>query len=272
MVVTRKLVESVSLGSVPVGDEVSPDCVLIELAVVIPVHNESENIIPLAEEVGRALTGHVNYELIFVNDGSTDDSLQMMREARIRHGGELRIIDLPEKRGQSTAVWNGVLAAYAPVIGILDGDGQNDPADLLRLYEKLVVESDFNRLSMVSGYRANRKDTWLKKRSSKVANAFRSWILKDNARDTGSGIKVFDRQAFLGLPHFDHMHRFLPALFQGHGHRIVEEPVNHRPRQHGHSKYGIHNRLWVGLVDLFAVKWLLSREISTKGVREERGK
>ena len=241
----------------------------VDFSVVIPIYNEFENIRPLANEVNAALSGNVAYELIFVNDCSTDGSIQEILNVISDTEECLRVISLPENRGQSTAVWNGVLAARAPVVGMLDGDGQNDPADLLKLYEKLIIQSDFNSLSMVSGCRVKRKDTWLKKLSSRIANSFRGWILKDNAKDTGSGIKVFDRSAFLTLPHFDHMHRFLPALFQGHGYKVVEEPVNHRPRLHGYSKYGLHDRLWVGLVDLFAVKWLLSREISIVGVREE---
>jgi dolichol-phosphate mannosyltransferase len=192
-----------------------------------------------------------------------------MEDVQSENNGCIRIVNLPCNQGQSAAVWNGVLLAHAPIIGLVDGDGQNDPADLLRLYEKLVIESDFSRLSMVSGFRSKRKDTLLKRFSSRTANSFRRWVLQDQAIDTGCGIKVFDRTAFLGLPRFDHMHRFLPALFRSAGYRFVEEPVNHRPRLHGYSKYGLHNRLWVGIVDLFAVKWLLNRKISSAGVREE---
>jgi dolichol-phosphate mannosyltransferase len=230
----------------------------MELSIVIPVFNEAENIEMLAGEIREALDGKFEYEVLFVDDASGDETpriLQRLREEypRFRNLRHLR------NSGQSTAVWNGVKAARAPWVATLDGDGQNDPADIPKLMEELSSNGDTENLWMVAGHRQKRRDNWLKRFSSKVANRVRTWLLSDATPDTGCGLKLFSRKAFLELPYFDHMHRFLPALIQRHGGSTRSVVVNHRPRQRGVSKYGLHNRLWVGIVDLFGVRWLQRR-------------
>ena len=150
------------------------------------------------------------------------------------------------------------MAARAPIVGTLDGDGQNDPADLRKFLEARHDPVNAGAL-LIMGNRVTRRDTWLRRLSSRIANGVRGGLLGDGTPDTGCGIKIFDRDTFLSLPAFDHMHRFLPALFQRAGSRVVSIPVNHRPRMRGRSKYGVHNRLWVGIVDLFGVMWLKAR-------------
>jgi dolichol-phosphate mannosyltransferase len=163
-----------------------------------------------------------------------------------------------------------VLQARAPLIATLDGDGQNDPADIPRLLEIWRREEGKGggAVACIAGWRADRKDDALKRMSSKVANAVRSRLLRDSTPDTGCGLKLFSRDIFLRLPYFDHMHRFLPALFMRAGFRVISEPVNHRPRERGVSKYGFHNRLWVGLVDIVGVIWLLNRARNPEIVKE----
>jgi dolichol-phosphate mannosyltransferase len=231
----------------------------MDISVVIPAKNEAENVEPLINEIRAALDGRVDYELIYVDDGSTDDTAARLLAIREQGYGRLRILRHPQSCGQSTAIHTGVAAARAPWIVTLDADGQNDPADVPKLLEALRAEPRDARLQLVSGYRRRRNDNWLKRISSRIANAVRGWLLKDGTPDTGCGLKLFSRDAFLTLPYFDHMHRFLPALFQRHGSRIRIVEVNHRPRTRGVSKYGVHNRLWVGLVDLVGVMWLQSR-------------
>jgi dolichol-phosphate mannosyltransferase len=162
------------------------------------------------------------------------------------------------RSGQSAAVATGVRAARAPLIATLDGDGQNDPADIPRLLEALKGSTS-GRLRLVMGNRTTRRDSWLRRLSSRVANGVRSRLLHDGTPDTGCGLKVFDRAVFLDMPRFDHMHRFMPALFRREGYEVISVPVNHRQRTRGTSKYGLHNRLWVGIVDLAGVSWLLRR-------------
>jgi dolichol-phosphate mannosyltransferase len=161
-----------------------------------------------------------------------------------------------QRSGQSAAVWTGVKAARAEWIATLDGDGQNDPADIPLLMRALEGNAD---LKLIMGNRKTRKDTWLRRLSSRVANGVRSRMLRDGTPDTGCGVKVFHRATFLELPRFNHMHRFLPALFQRAGAGVISVPVRHRARTRGISKYGLHNRLWVGIVDLFGVRWLIVR-------------
>ncbi len=229
-----------------------------ELSVVIPVHNEAGNIDALASEIRTVLDGWLDYEIIYVNDGSDDTTLQHLSLLRSEFP-RLRILCHQKSCGQSTAVLTGVRAARAPWIVTLDGDGQNDPADIPVL---LAARGDLhapNGPQLVCGYRRTRNDTWLKRFSSRVANRVRAGLLKDSTPDTGFGLKLFNRAAFLALPHFDHMHRFLPALILRNGGRIVNVDVNHRPRGHGKSNYGLHNRLWVGIVDMLGVMWLQRR-------------
>jgi dolichol-phosphate mannosyltransferase len=227
------------------------------LSVVVPVYNEAGNIAPLAAEVAEALAGQQEYELIFVDDGSSDATADQIR-AVMENDPHVRVATHAVNRGQSAGVRTGVLAARSPVIAVLDGDGQNDPHDFPMLLEMLESEEG---LGLVIGQRTKRKDSWLRILSSRVANAVRSSLLGDGVSDTGCGIKVFYRDQFLDLPAFNHMHRFLPALIRSGGSEVASVPVNHRPRNEGQSKYGVNNRLWVGIVDLLGVMWLQRRRI-----------
>jgi len=232
---------------------------------VIPVCNEAENVGPLAAEIHAALAAYRPAEIIFVDDGSTDDTVAKLVAARDGIP-DLRVIRHDRRAGQSTAVCTGVRSARAEWIATLDGDGQNDPADLPRLLEAHSGDPD---LRLIIGNRTTRRDTWLRRLSSRVANGVRGRMLRDGTPDTGCGIKVFHRETFLDLPRFDHMHRFLPALFQRTGAKVISVPVAHRPRTRGNSKYGLHNRLWVGIVDLFGVMWLIRRKTPRMNIREE---
>ena len=227
-----------------------------ELSVVVPAFNEEDNVAALATEIAAALRGRIAFEMVFVDDHSSDGTLAALRAA-CTDLPELRVLHHAARSGQSTAVRSGVKAARAPWIATLDGDGQNDPADI----PKLLAARDAAEASVkcFAGWRTTRRDDAIKRLSSKVANAVRSRILRDATPDTGCGLKLFERAAFLDLPAFDHMHRFLPALFQRDGWRVVSVPVNHRPRTRGVSKYGMWNRLWVGIVDLRGVGWLIRR-------------
>jgi dolichol-phosphate mannosyltransferase len=227
-----------------------------QLSVVVPVHNERDNIVPLIEEIAAALRGRLAFEIVYVDDASRDDSLAVLGAARTRFP-ELRVLRHLGQSGQSTAVRNGVKAARGAWIATLDGDGQNDPADIPKLLD--ARDAGEAAVRCYAGWRVDRRDDALKRVSSKVANAVRSRILRDATPDTGCGLKLFEREAFLELPYFDHMHRFLPALFQRAGWQVRSVPVNHRPRTRGESKYGMWNRLWVGIVDLRGVGWLIRR-------------
>jgi dolichol-phosphate mannosyltransferase len=233
----------------------SPD---LQVSVVIPVCNEQDNVLALAREIHSALAGGYRHETIFVDDGSTDGTAAAVRAARLEGMPQIRLIRHAVRSGQSAAVATGVRAARAPWIATLDGDGQNDPADIPKLLDR-ASEAGASRLRLVMGNRTTRRDTWLRRMSSRVANGVRGRLLRDGTPDTGCGIKVFDRAVFLDMPRFDHMHRFMPALFQREGYEVVSLPVNHRERTRGKSKYGLHNRLWVGIVDLFGVMWLIRR-------------
>ncbi len=227
------------------------------VSIVIPVYNEAGNVAPLAAEVRDALTGRVTYELIFVDDGSVDGTRKKLAQIA-RQDDAVTVVLHDGNRGQSAAVRTGVRAAQHRVIAVLDGDGQNDPRDIPKLIGQLAMVPS---LSMVIGERRNRKDSRLRRLSSRVANAVRSRLLGDGISDTGCGIKVFYREQYLDLPAFDHMHRFLPALMQRYGGGVCSVPVNHRPRLSGESKYGVGNRLWVGITDMLGVMWLQRRRI-----------
>ncbi len=229
------------------------------VAVVVPVRNEADNILPLVTEIAAALDGRRPFEMIFVDDGSDDATPARLSEAQERHP-ELRVLRHRVGCGQSQAVASGVKAARAALIATLDGDGQNDPADIPRLLDRLLAEppAERDRL-LVAGYRQKRQDNTLRRLSSKVANGVRARLLNDDTPDSGCGLKVLSREAFLDMPRFNHMHRFLPALMIRRGGRVVSMQVNHRPRQRGLSKYGLWNRLWVGIVDLLGVMWLQRR-------------
>jgi dolichol-phosphate mannosyltransferase len=225
----------------------------VQLSIVVPVRNEQDNVLPLIEEIHAALEGRADFEVVYVNDGSTDATPQRLAEAQARFP-RLRVLVHAASCGQSTAVRSGVRAARGEWIATLDGDGQNDPADIPKL---LAARAD--GLAMIAGYRKARRDTWIKRISSRIANGVRSRMLGDATPDTGCGLKLFRRATFLELPYFDHMHRFLPALVQRHGGRTVSVEVNHRPRARGVSNYGTLDRLWVGIVDIFGVMWLKRR-------------
>lgn len=227
------------------------------LSVVVPACNEAGNVEPLALEVAAALRGRIRFELIFVDDGSTDDTAEEARSTR-RQVPEVRVLRHSRRGGQSAALASGVHAARGEWVATLDGDGQNDPADIPSLLAARDRAADAAVL-LVVGNRVTRRDSRLKRVSSRVANAVRGRLLGDRTPDTGCGIKLMHRQTFLALPYFDHMHRFLPALYRRHGARVLSEPVNHRPRTRGTSKYGLHNRLRVGIVDMFGVLWLMAR-------------
>jgi dolichol-phosphate mannosyltransferase len=231
----------------------------VKISVVVPVHNEAENIVPLIEEIVNALSQAKAYEIIYIDDGSTDHTEAILKHA-LQQFKTLRVFHHQQGCGQSTAIQTGVKAAVHPWIATLDGDGQNDPADIPRLYEVLISKREtISNLSMVAGWRNKRYDSAWRLFSSKVANGVRSSLLGDNTPDTGCGLKIFSRDKFLELPYFDHMHRFLPALILRAGGHVISEPVNHRSRTKGHSKYGTLDRLWAGLIDLSGVIWLQRR-------------
>lgn len=231
----------------------------LPLSVVIPVCNEADNVLPLAREIAAALRPRTTIEILFVDDGSDDGTLAAMRAAR-EEIPEIRLLRHSRRSGQSAAVHTGVRRARGTWIATLDGDGQNDPADFPAMLDALdQAQAADPTVRLVMGNRVTRRDTWLRRMSSRVANGVRGWLLDDGTPDTGCGIKLMHRETFLELPYFDHMHRFLPALYQRQGASVISVPVNHRPRTRGTSKYGLHNRLWVGIVDMFGVMWLRSR-------------
>jgi dolichol-phosphate mannosyltransferase len=240
----------------------------LDVSVVVPVWNEEENVLPLAQEVHAALQGRYAFETIFVDDGSTDGTAEAVRAAGGQGMPEIRLLRHSVRSGQSAAVATGVREARAAWVATLDGDGQNDPADIPKLLMAARGAASA-RLRLVIGNRTTRRDTWLRRLSSRVANCVRGGLLKDGTPDTGCGIKVFDRAVFMDMPRFDHMHRFMPALFQREGFEVVSVPVNHRQRTRGESKYGLHDRLWVGIVDLFGVLWLIRRASPRVRMREE---
>jgi dolichol-phosphate mannosyltransferase len=234
------------------------------LSVVVPVHNESENVERLLEEIDDALTGVADFEVVFVDDASSDDTAARLQSLVARFP-RLRVLRHRARCGQSTALATGVRHARGALVATLDGDGQNDPADIPALLTAWSRESTRGPAPLLlAGWRATRRDTWVRRVSSQVANGVRSRLLGDATPDTGCGLKLFERDAFLALPFFDHMHRFLPALFIRQGGRVVSIPVRHRPRTGGVSHYGVWNRLWVGIVDLAGVAWLRRRMVRSE--------
>lgn len=242
-----------------------------ELSVVVPVHNEAGNIEPLVVEILQALRPTLPFEIVYVDDGSGDATAAELAALRAAHP-ELRVVRHRARCGQSAAMRTGIAAARAAWVVTLDGDGQNDPADIpAMLAERDRVDGGAGndgagkdataraRDVLVAGVRARRQDSAAKRYASRLANRIRRWMLKDVARDSGCGLKLFPRQAFLDLPFFDHMHRYLPALFMRSGVALREIAVNHRPRVEGSSHYGIIDRGLVGLVDLLGVAWLQRR-------------
>ena len=232
-----------------------------QLSVVVPVFNERDNVAPLVHEIVAALRGRApqdggDFEIVYVDDHSRDDTLEVLRQLKAEVP-ELRVVHHVTQSGQSTAVRNGVKAARGQWIATLDGDGQNDPADIPKLIaQRATAAAD---IKLFAGWRVNRQDSGSKRWASKWANAIRSRMLRDDTPDTGCGIKLFERAAFLELPYFDHMHRYLPALMQRAGWKTVSVPVNHRARSAGVSKYNNLNRALVGIADLRGVAWLIRR-------------
>jgi dolichol-phosphate mannosyltransferase len=230
----------------------------IFVSVLIPAKNEASNLKSLLEEIRIALADEA-YEIIVVDDGSTDASLQELRQTRHSGLSTLRILRHERSLGQSTSLYHAALAARGQWLATLDGDGQNDPADIPGMLALVRSEQGRVDLQLVAGHRVNRRDTASKRWASRFANGLRSRMLKDQTPDTGCGLKLIQRAAFLRLPYFDHMHRFIPALIQRHNGRMITHPVNHRPRTAGISKYGNIDRALVGILDLIGVWWLIRR-------------
>ena len=233
----------------------------MQLSIVVPVRNEAENILPLLAEIHAALerpqANAGDFEVVYVDDGSADATPQRLAEALACYP-RLRVLVHREHHGQSAALVSGLRAARGAWIAMLDGDGQNDPADIRAL---LAARDGAARadLQLICGSRRKRQDSWLKRIASRIANGVRARALGDATPDTGCGLKLISRAAFLELPVFDHMHRFLPALVQRNGGATICVEVNHRPRTRGVSNYGVADRLWIGIVDLFGVLWLKHR-------------
>jgi dolichol-phosphate mannosyltransferase len=232
----------------------------VAVSIVVPVRNEAENIIPLITEIAAALDGRFAYEIIYVNDGSTDATADRLAAAMSRRAN-LRRIDHARSTGQSAAVRSGVRAARGGIVATLDGDGQNNPAFLPDLIS--AIANGGERVGLAAGQRVGRKDTGFKKFQSRVANRFRNAILKDGTRDTGCGLKAFRREVFLMMPYFDGLHRFLPALVRREGYEIAYVDVIDRPRHSGVSNYGFFDRLWIGIMDVAGVWWLIRRKKPT---------
>jgi dolichol-phosphate mannosyltransferase len=235
-----------------------------EISVVVPVYNEQGAAVPLAREIAQAFEGR-NYEMIFVNDASRDATLDELKAAKADLP-RLRVLSHRANAGQSRAVRTGVLAARGPIVVTMDGDGQNPPADAPHLADALQAAP--TEVALVGGRRAKRQDTAAKRWASRIANNFRKRLLNDQADDTGCGLKAFRRDAFLLLPYFDHMHRYLPALMIREGFEVRFEDVGHRPRTTGASKYTNLGRLWAALSDLQGVMWLRTRARNPGGADE----
>jgi dolichol-phosphate mannosyltransferase len=230
---------------------------MVALSIVVPVKDEAENVAPLAREIAMAMKGE-DAEIIFVDDGSTDGTADALMTLK-NEIPQLRVIRHVRNSGQSRGVRTGVLAARSKIVGTLDGDGQNDPADLPALLSVLRGSGSNDNLGMVAGVRKQRNDVASRRVASNFANRFRRWMLNDRATDSGSGIKVFPREVFLSLPYFDHMHRFMAALVLREGYEVRFVEVNHRPRTAGKSKYTNLHRALVGVSDIFGVRWLQKR-------------
>ena len=223
------------------------------VSVVVPLYNEEQSVAILQRELADALTG-LDYEIIFVDDGSRDETV-----ARLAADPRTRVLRFEKNAGQSAALFAGLQAVRSEVAVLIDGDLQNDPADIPRLLAEISRGAD-----LVCGYRAQRRDTLLKRVTSRVANSVRSRFTRDGVRDTGCTLKAMRRDCIAALVPFKGMHRFIPALLKGAGYRLVEIPVNHRPRRFGQSKYGLGNRALRATIDMFGVRWLLSRRLNYK--------
>jgi dolichol-phosphate mannosyltransferase len=221
-----------------------------QVSVIIPVCNEEGNVAQLQTELALALR-NVSHELLFVDDGSQDKTLE-----QIERTPSVRILEFVKNTGQSAAMYAGLVAANGKVLVLIDGDLQNDPSDIPKLLAEIDQGAD-----LVCGYRLKRRDTWFKRVQSKIANKVRSRFTKDGVRDTGCTLKAMRSECREALIPFHGMHRFIPALIKGLGYKVTEIPVNHRPRQHGISKYNFGNRALRATIDMFGVRWLLARQI-----------
>ena len=236
------------------------------VSIVVPVRNEAGNIAPLVEEIAAAIDGHWPFEVVYVNDGSNDTTEDELRSLMARYPW-LRRVRHKQSCGQSAAVRSGVTVARAPLVVTLDGDGQNDPAFIPELIR--VLKAGAPRTGLVAGQRVGRKASGFKKFQSRVANTVRGVVLRDGTRDTGCGLKAFRRDAFLRLPYFDGLHRFLPALVRREGYEIAYVDVVDRSRAHGVSNYGMWDRLWIGILDLAGVWWLIRRSKKVPEISED---
>jgi len=236
------------------GSQQSP-----KVSVVVPLYNEEENVSILQSELSAALAG-LDYEIIFVNDGSTDRTVES-----IARSPAVRVLQFAENAGQSAAMYAGLQAARGGIVALIDGDLQNDPADIPKLLREIERGAD-----LVCGYRAQRKDTMMKRLTSRIANFVRSRFTRDGVRDTGCTLKAMRRECIRSLVPFKGMHRFIPALVKGAGYCLVEVPVNHRARKFGRSKYGLGNRAVRATIDMFGVRWLLSRQLNQRLQERER--
>lgn len=242
------------------SDLSAPEAAPVDVSIVVPVRNEQDNVAPLIAEITAALDGRWPYEIIYVNDGSTDATPARLAEL-MQTRANLRRIDHATSSGQSAAVRTGVRNARGAIVATLDGDGQNNPAFLPNLIS--AIQDGGGRVGLAAGQRVGRKDTGFKKAQSKIANTVRNAILKDGTRDTGCGLKAFRRDVFLSMPYFDGLHRFLPALVRREGFDIAYVDVTDRPRHSGVSNYGFFDRLWIGIMDLAGVWWLIRRKRTT---------
>lgn len=237
----------------------------MKISVVVPMHNESENVGPLVQEIADATAGFAERELILVDDGSSDDTADLIKALQKEHDW-LRLLQHAKAGGQSAAVHSGVRASTGDIICTLDGDMQNPPSEIPNMVAPFLAADASPDLGLVAGQRVKRQDTVAKLWASKAANVIRGWMLKDNTRDTGCGLKAFRRQAFLDLPFFNHMHRYLPALFNRDGWAVAHVDVSHRERGGGQSKYTNLGRAIVGVYDLIGVAWLIKRRKTARPV------
>jgi dolichol-phosphate mannosyltransferase len=242
------------------ADLPSSDKAAVTVSVVVPVRNEADNVAPLVKEIAAALDSRSAYEIIYVNDGSTDATGERLSELMRSHP-QLRQLRHATSSGQSAAIRSGVRAARGAIVATLDGDGQNNPVFLPELIA--AIENSGDRVGLAAGQRVGRKDTGFKRWQSRAANAVRNAILHDGTRDTGCGLKAFRREVFLSMPYFDGLHRFLPALVRREGLDIAYVDVIDRPRHSGVSNYGFFDRLWIGIMDLAGVWWLIRRKKPT---------
>ena len=225
---------------------------------LIPFFNEEGNVLPLLEEVTQSLDG-VNYQIVCVNDASEDKTAEELGEAQARWTDRVIVLTHVERRGKSAALFTGLKSVKGKWVQLLDGDGQNDPADCRRLFDKHLTNGGPHSLGLIAGRRTSRNDSGFKWVQSRVSNGVRRFCLKDDAKDTGCGFKMLRARAFRDLPYFASMHRFLPALIKRAGWDVIEEPVNDRKRWHGQSKYGFFDRLFAGIFDLIGMMWLVRR-------------